>query len=66
MITKLINAYTKEISDLISYCITLTYFMRGAIQYQQMLETTFAERELIEEFLKKRFDVEAKNPYPNY
>ena len=51
---------------LIKSVIELVYFMRGSIQYDDMMWRTPLERELIAEFLKDRFEKEAKRDFPNY
>lgn len=46
--------------------IELTYWMRGAITYEEMLRRTHGERDRISAFVEKRLSVEAKKPYPQY
>lgn len=55
-----------ETKGLIDKIIGLTYFMRGAIQYEDMMWRTPFERDRIEEFIKKRLEEEAKHPHPQY
>jgi len=55
-----------EVRSLIKHIINITYFMRGAIQYEEMMRRTPAERQLFEEFISERLDVEKDNPFPNY
>ena len=55
-----------EVRNLINHCINLVYFMRGSIQYESMLNRTPAERQLFEDFISRRFEVEKDNPFPNY
>lgn len=55
-----------ESRELVKSFISLVYFMRGAITYDQMMWRTFAERVLIKEFLDERFEEEKKNPHPVY
>lgn len=56
----------KEVRSLIYSVIQLVYFMRGAIQYDDMLLRTPAERQMFQDFISERFEVEKDNPYPNY
>jgi len=51
---------------LLQQVIELVYFMRGAISYDQMLERTFAERQMISEFVTHRLEAEKAKMYPNY
>lgn len=47
--------------------VELVYFMRGAVQYNDMLLTmSFGERDLIAAFVSKRLDVESNSVNPNY
>lgn len=58
--------YDREATQIVDSIIELTYFMRGAIQYDTMFEMTFFERQRVESFIKKRLDQEKKNPSPVY
>jgi len=40
--------------------------MRGSIQYEDMMRRTPGERQLFEEFISERLEVEKDNPFPNY
>jgi hypothetical protein len=53
-------------STIVSQCIELVYFMRGAIQYDTFLEMTPFERKLVNEFLKRRMEIEGKRQNPIY
>jgi hypothetical protein len=55
-----------EVRSLIKHVISIVYFMRGSIQYEEMMRRTPGERQLFEEFISERFDVEKDNPFPNY
>lgn len=46
--------------------IQLVYFMRGAIQYHDMLNMSQIERQAVAMFLEKRLDAEKEKMYPNY
>ena len=46
--------------------IELVYFMRGSIQYDDMMKRSLIERDLITEFLNDRLEIEAKKMHPNY
>lgn len=46
--------------------IQLVYFMRGAIQYRDMMDMTFIERQQVNDFIETRLESEAKRPYPQY
>jgi len=44
----------------------LVYFMRGAVQYHAALTLTYVEREILEDTIKERLEVESNKVYPNY
>ncbi len=47
---------------LVDEIIQLTYFMRGAIQYHDMYETTYHERQRISKFIEERLKDEGAKP----
>jgi len=56
-----------EAKMLIKSIIDMTYFMRGGMSYESILLTmSYAERQLVAEFLKNRLELESKSPNPTY
>jgi uncharacterized protein (UPF0335 family) len=55
-----------EAKQIVKSIISLVYFMRGAISYQEMMRMTVGERELVSSFIEERFEQEKKNPHPVY
>lgn len=53
-------------NQIISNCIELSYFMRGAIQYRDFMDLTPNERKLVGVFLERRMEVEGKRMHPVY
>lgn len=53
------DARTKIVDE----AIELTYFMRGAVQYFDMLEMTYAERQRFSSFIEKRLKDEGAKPH---
>lgn len=51
----------REVDSIIKQCIELTWYMRGAIQYKDMLEMTYYEKQMISDFISSRFDEMKKN-----
>lgn len=45
---------------MISRCWEIAYFMRGAVQYEDVLELTHIERKEASDFLEKRMEIEGK------
>ena len=62
----MIEGMENDARELIKSLISLTYFMRGSVSYNDLMWMTYGERELVKEFLDARFETESKNPYPNY
>lgn len=56
----------KEATNLIDGIISIVYFMRGAISYEELMRRTPGERDRISAFLDKRFETEKNNPHPVY
>ena len=44
----------------------LVYFMRGSIQYHHMMNMSLVERQIVNEFIEERLEVESKKMYPTY
>lgn len=55
-----------DAKNLIDSIISLVYYMRGAVPYEEMLRRTPGERDRFNIFLEKRFEVEKNNPNPVY
>jgi hypothetical protein len=66
-IAKMFRSLQADAETLINSVIELVYFMRGAIQYEEMMMRTPGERQLIQKFLQKRIETEIKTSrQPNY
>lgn len=55
-----------EVRNILMECIDITYFMRGGIQYADLLQRTPNERELMKAYLDDRLDQERGRMHPNY
>ena len=62
----MIEQMESESRGLIKAIISLVYFMRGSIKYDDMMWMTFGERLAIKDFLDERFEIEKNNPHPVY
>lgn len=49
-------------TKLVDEIVQLVYFMRGAIQYHDMYETTYHERQRIGKFIEERLKDEGAKP----
>ena len=56
----------KESRNIIKEVLQLVYFMRGAVQYHDMLMMTYGERDLISDFIKERLEQESGKMNPTY
>ena len=56
-----------EAEHLIKSVVHLVYYMRGSIQYNDvMLHRTSSERDIMFEFIGERLEAEKKSMYPVY
>lgn len=56
--------YKNDVRRIIKNCITLTYFMRGSVDYDRLLSMSYAERQEISAFVDDRMELQSKVPYP--
>jgi hypothetical protein len=56
----------KDSESILNEIIQLVYFMRGSIQYHDMLLMSRFERSLIGEFIERRLEQEKEKMYPIY
>jgi hypothetical protein len=56
----------RERKRLIKSIVQLVYFMRGSIQYRDMMDMSLIERDIINEFIESRLESESKKMYPVY
>ncbi len=60
------DSLQRESHQLLNSVIALIYFMRGAVSYSEAMNMSYTERQVIDDYLERRLDVEKKNPYPVY
>ena len=56
----------RESRQVVKTVLQLVYFMRGSIQYSDMLLLSHAEREMINDFIQERLESESKKVHPIY
>jgi hypothetical protein len=56
----------RERERIIKSIIQLVYFMRGSIQYNDMMNMSHIERSLVGEFIETRISNESQKMYPVY
>lgn len=55
-----------EAKELIKAIVQLCWFMRGGISYHDMLKMSYAEREVVREWIEEYLKTQEKNPHPIY
>jgi hypothetical protein len=65
-VSEVINSMAKDVRSLLNQAIEISYFSRGAIQYETVLQMTPLERDLAIQFINKRLEIAAKSPFPIY
>jgi predicted esterase len=60
------NNMRDDIAKTIKSVIQLVYFMRGSISYNDMMNMTQMEREMVNDFISERLAQEAKRANPVY
>jgi hypothetical protein len=58
--------YNKEIRMLLRGLVQIAYYMRGAVQIDELKNMTHVEREMMVEFIEKRLEIEKDKPFPQY
>lgn len=56
----------QESESLLNEIIQLVYFMRGSIQYHDMMAMSKYERSIISAFIERRLEQEKEKMYPIY
>lgn len=59
---RMVNELEGQSNEIIKDCTTISYFMRGALDYDRCYEITPRERRIMTDFLKIRLKEEAKKP----
>lgn len=57
-VSKFIQALEKGSKSLIDHAITISYFMRGSQQYEDVYDLTYLERSRMMHFINKRLEAE--------
>ena len=60
------SSFRREVNGIMKSVIQLVYFMRGSISYNEMMNMTFVEREMVGDFIKERLEQESKRSNPVY
>ena len=60
----MIKSFQKDVTALVKTCMSMTYFMRGSYQYEDILNRSYSERQMIAQFIEERMEMQQKIPYP--
>lgn len=63
-IEKLLEGYDKDIKRIRSECIKLSWYMRGGLTYDQALNLSLQEREIISDLIKENLETTKKSGLP--
>lgn len=55
-----------EAKELIKSIVQLAWFMRGGISYHDMLRMSYAEREIVHDWIEEHLKMQKDNPHPVY
>jgi len=66
-VEKMFNVLRRESENLMESVISVIYFMRGSVSFQEMMcQVTPGVRGLMQEFIDKRLEIESKKMFQNY
>lgn len=63
---QLFASFARNVEDLIEGIVSLCYYMRGSVTYEEMMGRTSGERKVIQQFVKKRLDSQKDSMHPVY
>lgn len=63
-VKKLIENYEKMVSDIKSNALTLAWYMRGSVTYEDVLNMSSHERKLINQLVEKNLETTKKTKIP--
>lgn len=63
-IAEMINSLALDTRNLLKAAFEISYFSRGAWQYESVLQMSPLERDLAVELINKRLEAASKSPYP--
>ena len=61
-IKQMFDRFQSESRSILNAVVNDVYYMRGSIQYKEMLDLPIPERDAITKFLKEHLENEAKKP----
>lgn len=63
-ISETINALAVDTRNLLKAAVEISYFSRGAWSYNDTLQVSALERDIMTEFINERLEAASKSPYP--
>lgn len=57
---------TKTREIIIESVISLVYFMRGSVQYNDVMSLSYYERQVMNQFIERRLEIESNKINPVY
>lgn len=62
--TKMLDQMDKEANEIRQEALKMSWYMRGGIAYEQVLNLSFAERDFISKLIKENLDTTKKSGLP--
>lgn len=63
---RMFSHMSDEREGIVSGIVQLVYFMRGAIQYRDMMDMSLVERMAVSRFIERHLEHESKKMHPQY
>ena len=60
----MIDALAKDVRNLLQAAFEISYYSRGAWQYEQVLKMSPLERDIAVDFINKRLEIAKKSSHP--
>lgn len=63
-IEKIVEGYDRDVKRIRSECLKLSWYMRGGLTYDQALNLSLQEREIISDLIKENLETTKKSGLP--
>lgn len=65
-IAKIVDSHDKEVKSIRSDVLKLCWYMRGGLTYEEGLNLSWGEREIISDIVKENFETTKKTGLPHF
>jgi hypothetical protein len=63
-VQKLIDEYEKECIEIRTSCLTYAWYMRGGVSYEDVMNMSYTERNILGELIEKNLETTKKSGLP--